>query len=64
MCEKHLVQRYVLTALYRLPSHSFVFRFCFPSCNFFFYDGIYKGNHYSVCIDMIFAQYQKCSKYF
>ena len=28
-------QCFVLTALHRLPSHSFVFTFCFPSCNFF-----------------------------
>ena len=35
MCEKHLGQCFVLTALHRLPSHSFVLTFCFPSCNFF-----------------------------
>ena len=35
MCEKHLGQCFVLTALHRLPSHSFVFTFCFPSFNFF-----------------------------
>ena len=35
MCEKHLGQCFVLTALHRLPSHSFVFTFCFPSSNFF-----------------------------
>ena len=36
MCEKHLGQCFVLTALHRLPSHSFVFTFCFPSRHFFF----------------------------
>ena len=35
MCEKHLGQCFVLTALHRLPSHSFVYTFFFPSCNFF-----------------------------
>ena len=35
MCENHLGQCFVLTALHRLPSHSFVFTLCFPSCNFF-----------------------------
>ena len=35
MCEKHLGQSFVFTALHRLPSHSFVFTFCFRSCNFF-----------------------------
>ena len=33
MCEK-LGQCFVLTALHRLPSNSFV-TFCFPNCNFF-----------------------------
>ena len=35
MCEKHLGQCFVLTALHRLPSHTSVFTFCFPSLNFF-----------------------------
>ena len=28
-------QCFAFRALHRLPSHSFVFTFCFPSCNFF-----------------------------
>ena len=43
MCEKHLGQCFVLTALHRLPSHSFVFTFCFPSRNFFFLWRYLKG---------------------
>ena len=35
MCEKHLGQCFVLTALHRLPSLSFLFTFCFRSCDFF-----------------------------
>ena len=35
MCEKHVGQCFVLRALHRLPSHSTVFTFCFPSFNFF-----------------------------
>ena len=35
MCEKHVGQCFVLRALHRLPSHSSVFTFCFPSFNFF-----------------------------
>ena len=35
MCEEHLVQCFVLRALHRLPSHSSVFTFCFPSFIFF-----------------------------
>ena len=35
MCDKHLGQCFVLTALHRLPSLSFVFTFCFRSCDFF-----------------------------
>ena len=71
MCEKQLGQCFVWTALHRSPSHSFVFTFCFPSRHFVFYDGIWKGNYWSVCIDMIknisicFAvQHHKCRKYF
>ena len=30
-----MVQCIVLRALHRLPSHSFVFTFCFPSFDFF-----------------------------
>ena len=40
MCEKHVGQCFVLTALHGLPSHSSVFTFSFPSFNYFFYDGI------------------------
>ena len=36
MCEEHLGQCFVLRALHRLPSHSSVFTFCFPSFNFFY----------------------------
>ena len=36
MCLKHQAQCFVLRALHRLPSHSSVFTFCFPSFNFFF----------------------------
>ena len=44
MCEEHLGQCFVFTALLRLPSHSYVFTFCFPSFIIFFYDGInFKG---------------------
>ena len=35
MCEEHLDQCFVLRALHRLPSHSSVFTFCFPSFIFF-----------------------------
>lgn len=35
MCKKHLGQCFVLTALHRLPIHSSVFTFRFPSFNFF-----------------------------
>ena len=35
MYEEHLGQCFVLRALHRLPSHSSVFTFCFPSFNFF-----------------------------
>ena len=35
MCEKRMGQCFVLSALHRLPSHSTVFTFCFPSFNFF-----------------------------
>ena len=35
MCEEHLGQCFVLRALHRLPSHSSVFTFCFPSFIFF-----------------------------
>ena len=35
MCEEHQGQRFVLRALHRLPSHSSVFTFCFPSFDFF-----------------------------
>ena len=35
MYEKHLGQCFVLTASHRLPSHSFVYTFFFPSCKFF-----------------------------
>ena len=35
MCEKHVGQCFVLRALHRLPSHSSVFKFCFPSFIFF-----------------------------
>ena len=45
MCEEHLGQCFVLRALHRLPSHSSVFTFCFPSFNVFFYDGIEKGDY-------------------
>ena len=35
MCEKHLGECFVLTALHRLPCHTSVSTFCFPSLNFF-----------------------------
>ena len=35
MYEKHPGQCFVLTALHRLPNHSFVYTFFFQSCNFF-----------------------------
>ena len=70
MCEKHLDQCFALTALYRLPSHSSVFTFCFPSFIFFSMT-VFKREIISqsvltwlkTIIDF-FAQYQKCSKYF
>ena len=34
MCEKHQGKCFVLTALHRLPSHSSVFTFYFPSLFF------------------------------
>ena len=36
MCEEHLGQCFAFRALHRLPSHSSVFTFYFPSFNFFF----------------------------
>ena len=72
MCEKHLVQCFVLTALHRLPSHSFVFTFCFPSCNFFSMT-VFKREIISqsvltwlkiLVILFFLAQYHKCRKYF
>ena len=42
MCEKHVGQCFVLRALHRLPSHSSVFTFCFPSFNFFFSMTVFK----------------------
>ena len=70
MYEEHLGQCFVLRALHRLPSHSSVFTFCFPSFNFF-YMTVFKREIISqsvltwlkTIIDF-FAQYQKCSKYF
>ena len=70
MCEKHMGQCFVLRALHRLPSHSTVFTFCFPSFNFFSMT-VFKMEIISqsvltwlkTIIDF-FAQYQKCSKYF
>ena len=72
MCEKHMGQCFVLRALHRLPSHSTVFTFCFPSFNFFSMT-VFKREIISqsvltwleiLVIGFLFAQYQKCSTYF
>ena len=73
MCEKHVGQCFVLRALHRLPSHSSVFKFCFPCFDFFFWR--YLKWKLLVCVNMVknisnffcffcFVQCQKCSKYF
>ena len=71
MYEKHLGQCFVLTALHRLPSHSSVFTFCFPSLNAFsmtvFKRKISRKSvltRLAILIIDFFAQYQKCRKYF
>ena len=63
--------RFVLTALHRLPSHSSVFTFCFPSLHAFsmtvFKRKIIRKSvltRLAILITDFFAQYQKCRKYF
>ena len=71
MCDKHVDQCFS-RALHRLPSHSSVFTFCFPSFNFFSMT-VFKREIISqsvltwlkiLVIVFFFAQCQKCSKYF
>ena len=70
MCEKHQGKCLVLTALHRLPSHSSVFTFYFPSLIFFpmtVFERKIIGQSVLTWLKGIidfFAQYQKCSKYF
>ena len=64
-------QCFVLRALHRLPSHSSVFKFCFPSFIFFSLT-VFKMEIISqsvltwlkILVIVFFAQCQKCSKYF
>ena len=73
MCEKHLGQCFVLTALHRLPSHSSVFTFCFPSFNvlsmtvFTCKKEIISHSVLAwlkILVIFRLAQNQKCSRYF
>ena len=68
MCEEHLGQGFVLRALHRLPSHSSVFTFCFPSFIFFSITAFKREvisqsvlTWLKMLVIVFFAQYQKCS---
>ena len=71
MREEHLGHCFVLRALHRLPSHSSVLTFCFPSFNFFSIT-VFKREiigqsvltWLKILVIVFFAQYQQCSKYF